>query len=126
MALGSQGMNSCSWRKEAQQLIERPIGPDVFNKETGIYSVYRIDFSMEVFLASLYYVMQKETGTGHWPISRWRQKKGQPFWLAFLLVPMKNQKVLHVEVPHTQRIRLDEVPPRFHFVAHQRGENLIG
>src|SRR5262249_54214852 len=31
-----------------------------------------------------------------------------------------------VEVPHVERVLLDELPPRLHLVAHEGGEDLVG
>src|SRR6516165_1541778 len=31
-----------------------------------------------------------------------------------------------VEVPHVERVLLDELPPRFDLVAHEGGEDLVG
>ena len=36
------------------------------------------------------------------------------------------QALLDVDVPRVQRVGLDELPPRLHFVAHQRREDLVG
>jgi hypothetical protein len=35
------------------------------------------------------------------------------------------RKVLNVDIPHPQRIRLNKIPVRVHVITHQRGKDLV-
>src|SRR6185295_14853187 len=66
-----------------------------------------------------------KSGSSFSPAHRKKSPKGRARSKKNRKSPSR-KRPLHVEVPHAERVRLDERAARLDFVAHQLGEDLVG